>query len=93
MKDQAEISKTAIGLVTFSGMGHYNNEDPHRKSPGLLKGQGHATKQTKREVLPLATVNIMSGAVTLEQSSKHTPRNPPASPFMPESPDIINNQA
>lgn len=35
----------------------------------------------------------MSGAVTLEQSSKHTPRNPPASPFMLDSPDIVNNNA
>ena len=36
----------------------------------------------------------MSGAVTLEQSSKHTPRNPPASPFMQDSnPDIINKDA
>ena len=53
--------------------------------------QSPRRQQQPREVLNMATVNIMSGAVTLEDSTRHSPngmRKHDNSPFLANSPQL-----
>ena len=82
--ESQENSPREFGSIMEHPLEQNVSQDIIRKSPRLKQG-GSPSK--KREPLPLATVNIMTGAVTLEHVNRQNNNSPTArSPFVAATP-------